>query len=141
MFRRTVGTVLVWIPILAPVFISGAVLFRAHRLRFDYLMPAELFPAALIGGGLLVWAALRVRSHRMLIRWGIGMAVGFLIGGQALAVVTGLASGRIEPAGWWWALVIASLAAYSMALVVTGMGGILLLVDLFKSSRLPAKSR
>ena len=32
--------------------------------RFDYLMPVELFPAALIGGGLLVWVSLRARSRR-----------------------------------------------------------------------------
>ncbi len=91
------GTILVWIPILAPVLFSGIVLLRSGRFRFDYLMPAELFPFALVGGGLLIWAALRARARWGLIGWGLGIAVVMLVGGQALAVVTGLASGETEP--------------------------------------------
>ena len=48
------GTVLVWFPILAPFLLSVAVIFTNHVFRFDYLMPAELFPFALVGGGLLI---------------------------------------------------------------------------------------
>jgi hypothetical protein len=135
-----VGTVLVWFPILAPVLLSVAVIITERMFRFDYLMPAELFPATLVGGGLLIWAALRARSRRRLIGWGLGIAVGLLVGGQVLAVVTGLASGETEPAGWWWALVLASIVVYSLALVVIGVGGVLLLRDLFKPSRLPTES-
>jgi hypothetical protein len=135
-----VGTVLVWFPILAPVLLSVAVIIKERMFRFDYLMPAELFPATLVGGGLLIWAALRARSRRRLIGWGLGIAVGLLVGGQVLAVVTGLASGETEPAGWWWALVLASIVVYSLALVVIGVGGVLLLRDLFKPSRLSTES-
>jgi hypothetical protein len=135
-----VGTMLVWFPILAPVLLSMAVIIQEHMFRFDYLMPAELFPATLVGGGLLIWAALRARSRRGLIGWGLGIAVGLLVGGQVLAVVTGLASGETEPAGWWWALVLASIVIYSLVLVVIGVGGVLLLRDLFKPSRLPTES-
>lgn len=134
------GTVLVWFPILAPVLLSVAVIIKERMFRFDYLMPAELFPAILAGGGLLIWAALRARSRRGIIGWGLGSAVGLLVGGQALAVVTGLASGETEPAGWWWALVLASIVVYSLALVVIGVGGVLLLRDLFKPSRLSTES-
>ncbi len=126
------GTVLVWFPMLAPVFFSIAAIARAGAFRFDYLMPAELFPAALVGGGTLIWAALRARSRRRLIGWGFGIAAGMLVGGQVLAVATGLASGRTEPAGWWWALVLASLCGYVLALAATGVGGVLLLHDLFR---------
>ena len=132
-----VGTVLVWFPILAPVLLSVAVIIRGRMFRFDYLMPAELFPATLVGGCLLIWAALRARSRRRLIGWGLGIAVGLLVGGQVLAVVTGLASGETEPAGLWWALVLASIVVYSLALVVIGVGGLLLLRDLFKTHRSP----
>ncbi|HEX6384498.1 MAG TPA: hypothetical protein VF177_07500, partial [Anaerolineae bacterium] len=52
-----VGTVLVWLPILAPVMFSMAAIIEERVFRFDYLMPAELFPVALVGGGLLIWAA------------------------------------------------------------------------------------
>jgi hypothetical protein len=97
-------------------------------------VPAELFPAALAGGGLLLWAALRARSRRRLIGWGLGIAVGLLVGGQVLAVVTGLASGEAGPAGWW-TIVLASIVAYSLAVVAMGVGGVLLLRDLFKARR------
>ena len=127
-----VGTVLVWIPVLAPVLFSTLGFISRRVFRFDYLMPAELFPVALVGGGLLLWAALRARSRRGLIGWGLGIAVGFLVGGQALAVVTGLASGATEPTGWRMALVLGSLGVYALALVVMGVGGVLLVRDLFK---------
>ena len=66
--------------------------------------------------------------------------VGLLVGGQALAVVTGLASGAIEPAGWPWALVIASLVAYTLTLAAIGVAGALLLRDLFRRDARPHQS-
>ncbi len=126
------GSVLVWFPILAPVLISGISFATRGVFRFDYLMPAELFPFALIGGGLLLWAAWRARSRRALIGWGLGIAIGLLAGGQALAVATGLASGEIEPAGWPLALVTGSIVIYVLALIAIGTGGVFLLRDLFK---------
>ena len=129
------GTALVWFPILAPVLLSVVVIITGRLFRFDYLMPAEFFPVALAGGGLLMWAALRARSRQRLIGWGLGIAAGFLAGGQVLAVVTGLASGATEPTGWWWMLVLVSLVMYSLALVAMGVGGMLLLRDLFTTSR------
>ena len=124
------GTVLVWFPILATIVISVAGSIGDRVFRFDWLMPAEIFPAAFAGGGLLMWAALRARLRRGLIGWGLGVMVGLLAGGQAFAVATGLASGEIGPAGWIWALVAASIAVYSLALVVIGAAGVLLLRDL-----------
>ena len=134
------GTVLVWFPILAPILLSVVGFIGERIFRFDYLMPAELFPSALIGGGLLVWAALRARSHWKPIGWGLGIAVAMLIGGQGLSVITGLASGEIEPVGWQWTLVIATLILFWLSLIATGVGGILLLRDLFKPARLPTES-
>jgi hypothetical protein len=127
------GTLLVWFPILAPVLISLVFIIRTRQLRLDYLMPAELFPAALAGGCLLIWAALRARARWGLLGWGLGIAAGMLVGGQALAEVTGLASGETEPAGLWWALVLASLAVYTLAVIATGVGGIRLLRNVFKT--------
>jgi hypothetical protein len=126
------GTLLVWIPVLSPVFFSGFRLFSGRRFNFDYLLPAELFPLALVGGGLLLWAAWRARSRQKLIGWSLGIAVGLLVAGQAIAVVTGLASGAIEPTGWQWMLVIISLVGYTLALVAVGVGGVFLLRDIYK---------
>ncbi|HNU93508.1 MAG TPA: hypothetical protein PKM31_01615 [Bacillota bacterium] len=121
-----VGAVLVWIPILFTVLTSIVGTISSRVFRFDYLMPAELFPVAFVGALLLLWAALRARSHQQLIGWGLGGAVVFLGGGQLYAVASGLASGATEPTGWPWALVIASIALYSLALIEMGIAGILL---------------
>ena len=126
------GTILVWLPILAPVLFAALRLIESSRLQFDYLMPAELFPLALAGGLLLVWAAWRRRSRRGLIGWSFVMAIVLLVGGMVLAAVTGLASGEREASGPWLALVLAPLIGYSLALAATGVGGYLLLLDLFR---------
>jgi hypothetical protein len=136
-----VGTVLVWFPILAPFLLSVTALLQGRVFRFDYLMPAELFPMTLVGGGALLWAALRAHSHRKLIGWSLGLALVLLVGGQALAVVSGLASGATRPTGVWWALVLASLAGSSLAAVGLGLGGVWLLRDLFKPPQRPTVSR
>jgi len=135
-----VGTVLAWFPILTPVLLSLILFIGEGRFLLDYLMPAELFPFALAGAILLLWAGLRARSHWKLIAWGLGIAVGLLVGSQALAVVTGLASGATEPVGVWWILVLASLAIFTLGLVTIGVGGILLLRDLFKPAQLSIES-
>ncbi len=126
-----VGTVLVWFLLLAPVLLSVVKFIRGRIFHFDYLMAAELFPVILVGAGLLLWAALRAHSRRELVGWGLGIAVALLVVGMVLAAATGLASGETDPAGWQGALVLASIIGYSLALVVIGVGGLLLLRDLY----------
>jgi hypothetical protein len=130
-----VGTLLTWFPMAATIALSAIGTIGRGVFRLDYLMPAELFPAALAGGGMLLWAALRARERRGFIGWGLALMVAFLVGGQALAVATGLASGAIEPAGWPWALVLASLAAYTLTLAAIGVAGLLLVRDLFRHDK------
>jgi hypothetical protein len=130
-----VGTLLVWFPVLAPVFFSLAGLLRSGRFHFDYLMPAELGTFGLVGAGLLIWAAVRARAYWKLICWGIGSAMVVVILGQVLAMVTGLASGRTEPTGWQWVLVLGLILLFPVGLAVTGVGGILLLRNLFRTNR------
>ena len=59
-----VGTILVWFPILAPVVLGIAALFTRGRFLFDFLMPAELFPFALAGSLLLLWASRHAHEER-----------------------------------------------------------------------------
>jgi len=128
-----VGVILEWFTLLAPVFLWLVFSIRRGLFNhevFDYLMPAELFPLALVGGGLILWAALRARRQVKLVLTSLILALLALFGGQALAVVTGLASGATEPGGWQLALVLASLGIYILALLVLGVGGLLLLRDL-----------
>ena len=131
-FLAILGTIFVWLPIVAPIIFSVGFALRTGMFRVDYLMPAELFPIAMLGGGMLLWAALRARSRRGLIGWGLVIAVGMLFGGQALAVITGLASGETEPTPWLMALVLVPIGIYVLALVAVGIGGVLLMRDLFK---------
>ena len=126
------GTVLIWFPVLAP-FLAGMGLFiRNGMFRFDYLMPAELFPSALLGGVILLWAALRAHSRQKLIGWGLTLAAVLLFGGQAIAVITGLASGQTEPTPLLMALVLTPIMIYALLLAVIGVGGAQLVRDLFK---------
>lgn len=93
------GSTLVLLPILAPVFFSLVKLTQGGPFMLDYLMPAELFPVAILGGVMLIWAAARARSKRVIIGWSSAIAIISLIGGQLIAVITGLASGATKT-GW-----------------------------------------
>lgn len=99
---------------------------------FDYLMPAELFIVVLMGAGLLLWASLRVHAYTRLIAWSLGIGMAFLIGSQALAVASGLASGEIEPTGAVWILVLSMIVIYTLAVAALAMVGIILLQIVFR---------
>lgn len=129
------GTVLVWSPILLTFATSVIGSLSSGRFLFDYLMPAELFPAALIGAFLLLWAAFRAHAYLRQTAVGLGAAVLFLFGGQAIAVAGGLASGATPPEGWIWVLVIASLVIYTLAVVELGVVGVRLAMKLLRSKR------
>lgn len=126
------GTIFVWFPILAPILLTILFFIQEHIFRFDYLMPAELGLFAFGGGILLLIAAIQMRSYVKLIGWGLGIALVMIVGGQALAEITGLADGSTAIGGWQWMLVLGSLVIYTVAVIVIGVGGILLWRDLFK---------
>lgn len=132
------GTIFVWLPILVPILFSGVLLVRAHMLRVDYLMPAELGLFAFGGGILLLAAALRARAHRKLIGWGLGIALVMMVSVMVVPMVTGLADGTTPIGGWEWMLMLGILAAYTLAVIAVGVGGVLLLRDLFKPGQLAA---
>lgn len=129
------GAVLVWFPLLAPVLLTLMFLLQTGEFRFDFLMPAELFLFALAGGVLLVWTAVREQLSYKLIVWALVAAVVLLVGSQAFAVVTGLASGETEMAGLVFVVVLAMLAAFTLSLIVLGIGGLLLLRNVFRGQR------
>ena len=84
----------------------------------------------------LLWAAIRMRSRAGLIGGGLAVATLRWVGGQALAIITGLASGRTGLGGGWGALAAAWIGVYCLALLVVAAGGDLLR-DAFGRSRLP----
>jgi len=129
-FMAIAGTVLVWCPLVAPILLTVVVLITRRVFLFDYLMPAELFPAALAGGLLLIWAALRARVRWALIGSGLVIATVVIVGGQALAEVTGVASGETEMVRAWWAVAFALVGLVWLALAAVGVGALRLLRDL-----------
>jgi len=126
------GTVLVWIPILFPIVFTLIRLIQSGMFRFDYLMPAELFSVVLVGGGLLLWAAIRARRWNKVVAWGLVAIVVLLGGSQGLAVVTGMASGETPATGIWWILALSMIIAYSLVVILLGVVGIRLILDLYK---------
>ena len=125
-----VGTVLVWFPILAPVVLGFISLVADGIYRLDYLMPAELGILVFIGGALLIWGAIRTRLRRGIIAWGFGLAAG------SIAIL--ISFGDVEPGSLEWAIAVGLLITYTLAIVVMGVGGILLWRDLFKKFLNPA---
>lgn len=134
-FLAITGTILACIPVLLPVFFWVFTASRDRPRNFDFILPAEFFPLALIGAFLLYWAARRARSHHRLIGWSLLVAITSLGSGQALAVVTGLADGSREPAGLFCVLVIASIAIYILTLFFLAAEGILLINSLFRPEK------
>jgi hypothetical protein len=128
------GLVLVWFTILAPLVLAIISLVSGGGFRFDYLMPAELFIVALVGGLLLLWAALRIHVEMKWIHWAFGIAFFSLIVGVTLAKVTGLADGR-SGSGGWLPVAVGLIIIYNLALVALGIGGWYLCRDMIKKER------
>lgn len=68
-----IGAVLAWLPILP---VAAALGMGGGSSMIYWYVPAALFPSALLGGGLLTWAAWRAHSRRGVIGWGLGVMVG-----------------------------------------------------------------
>lgn len=128
------GTLVVLVPIAAPIFFSAASLIQGEGFRFDWLMPAELGIVALAGGVLVVIAALRAHSRRLMIGVTAGIAAAAPVAGGFVATLTGLANGDVEPGGWESALVVAFFALFAAALIALGVEGGMLSRDLFRRS-------
>lgn len=121
------GTLLVWFPLLAPIILALVLQMTRGKFLLDYLMPAELFPAVLIGGGLLIWAAFRAQVTKKLLVWSLSIAVLSLVGAQAFAEISGIASGARPAAGWPWLVLIGTLILFLLSVLATGIGGLRLL--------------
>lgn len=133
----TVGTILVWIPLVLPI-IFGAIHFTmTGRFLVDYLMPGELFPVILVGGGLLLWAAFRSGVCKKLLIWASVSAIFFLVASQGLAVITGLASGEIEAEGLPFIAVMTLWTLFCLSVIAIGAGGIRLIRKLAGAAQAP----
>lgn len=126
------GTVLMWMPLIAPILLAFWALFGSYgRFMLDFLMPAELFPLSVVGFGLLLWAAFRAHAHQKLIGWGFVIALSWLVLSQAIAVLTGLASGDAEPTKLLMSFVLIPYGLYVLSMLVSSLGGAWLTYDLY----------
>lgn len=127
----TFGAILVWFPLVATVVSMGR--DEVGNVRIDWLMPAELFPVAMVGAGLLLWAALRAHARRGLVAWGIGVMLAAIVAGMALTMLSGLASGAVQPENAPLArgAALAMIGLYAAAMLEIGVAGVLLVSDLF----------
>jgi hypothetical protein len=118
------GTALVSLPLLVGVL--AAVLGYVTRgvLAFDLLLPVELFPPAVVGALLLLWAARRAHDRCCLIAWAEGAAAVTLL--LLLLFPSDLRD------AWLVLLPLAALLTVEMA--VTGVGGLLLVHDILSQS-------
>ncbi len=132
------GTVFLWFPTLFTLLTSIIGSARSRMFRLDYLMPAELFPAAFVGALITVWAAFRAQAYKVPIVVSAAlMAVNFGLL-LLIPVATGLASGTIKPQGWPWALTILSLILYLVAMLATGVLGVMVNRALFRRPKDPS---
>jgi len=135
-FFAITGTVLAGIPILLTVVTSVVGTISAGIFLFDYLMPAELFLVALAGGLLLLWIAFRTRLFRKSIIVGLAGICVFLAASQLIALVSGLASGAIEPTGFIGTLVIAFIGLYTLAVIELAAVGAAMARRIFRQPKL-----
>ncbi len=125
------GTIILWLPLAAPLAFGAASALSRQRLLIDYLMPAELFPLAAVGGILLLMAAWLAHDRLKLVGWSLAAALAALITSLVIASASGLANGSNESPAWM-AVVLACLAVYTAGLAAAGVGGILLVNDLLR---------
>ncbi len=131
-FLAVAGFILVWIPILAPVYYSIVRFIKTDLFLFDYLMAAEFGLLAFVGGVLLLWLSFRIRVYQNVVAACLVTMLLTLVGGMALASATSMAAGSIDRAGWRWTLVSLSLVLYGLALIILAICAIFLVKEVLR---------
>lgn len=128
------GVILVWIPVLAPAGFAIVFLLQSGQFRFDFLMPAEMAVFFLIGGILLLGVLRLSGEANRLIPAGFWTAAGaFLLLSILMPIVSAFGGASAERA--WAPAAIVLLVVYTLALVLTCAGGVVLLRRLFRPER------
>jgi hypothetical protein len=81
---------------------------------------------------MIFWAALLSKYYLKLIISTMAAAVIFLVSSMAIASISGLASGAMEPRGLVWGIVVAALILYVITTAGIGVEGIFIIKKLFK---------
>lgn len=123
-FLAASGTALCLLPFAATLLLSLVASALERRVLVDVLMPFELFPAYLVGAIALQVLGFRTQRQRLTLTLSTVVAIAALLGSQALAQATGLASAERAPAGWPLAAVVSLLVAAAAAMLVTAASGV-----------------
>jgi len=127
-----VGTNLILLPVVLPLIFGLIHLAGSGEFLFDWLMPAELLPVVLLGAALLIWAALRVKQYRLWIILSIGIGLLLLVIGLTYAQTSGLAHSPEGTMPKAESFVTALVLLFDLAVLLTGIGGVLLLRKLYR---------
>lgn len=127
------GTVLVVLPLIAPLALGLLVMGRPGGFRLDYLMPFEVYPVTVVGMILLVWASVRARSRKGAMAIAIAVMLGGLVLMGIAAQVTGIASSPEQLEAWRYALTAGLGAVSLLGQVALIAQGSLLARDLFRA--------
>lgn len=127
------GAVLATLPFVATIGFALIASLMDGRMRFDWLMPAELAIATLAGGLALLVVAWRTELRRWAIVAALAAAALFLALTNGTATWTGLADGAYPPEGGRLAVVLAAYIAYVLAALAVATLGWLLVRDLARA--------
>lgn len=119
-----IGTVLIWISLLAPLILGIIVLIQSGEFHLDYWMPAELSGMVFLGAACLLGSASRTEPLNKPAFWTLVVSAVLLFGGQRIAVITGLANGDLPATGWQYFLVMSMIIGYDLGAVILGVLGI-----------------
>jgi len=118
------GTILVWIPIIAPVLLTIIFLIIKGRFAFDFLMPMELIFLVIIGAILLIISSIIMKFKWKIIGISLGTIISIFILGQFIAEITGIASGETEMTSTLYFIMITFVIIYIISLIILGISGI-----------------
>jgi len=130
-----IGTLLTAGPILFMIATGIVGSIMRKQLLMDYLIPAELFIAVLSGALLLLIAALIKHTCVKSIAWGFGITVAAFVATMLYTMLSGLASGDIEPNGMAFVFALVGIIAYDLAVAELGVAGIVLCSKLLTKKR------
>lgn len=128
-----IGTILIWIPIIAPIFFTLILLFIRKIFAFDFLMPMELLFLVIIGAIFLIATSIIMKYNWKTIGISFCIIISMFIIIQLIANLIGIVSGRTEITTIMYVIMITFVVIYIISLIILGISSILLVKKLFKS--------
>jgi Na+/glutamate symporter len=112
------GTALLWLPFAAMLATTtGSIPGTVGWFAFLAVGAMDLFPVVLLGGCLLIWAAVLARSHRRAIGWGLAAPVASIVAGVVW-------SPTVPGSGWPSAITVGLIVAYWLGVILAGLAGL-----------------